>query len=393
MIKQTRHSIYFVIIYLLISQAFAQIGTNIHIFRMNFPFTYADDITNLPLQLKQYDPRLIIEPSLGKVIHTRINLDLDNATLIDIANAVEAQSDGKVKLLYSQKEYSVRLSFANNLDVGTDAVKESLRWQNGGLPRPVLQKDGVVRFPYGEYQPVITCQPLNLCDIELQQGEQIQGVLIGDSVRWNSGDGQIPIVYSGSGPATTPHLVLKPSQSGLSSTLMITTSKRTYMIKLQSSEHGYVVRSGFYYPKAIIDKFELNKSMLRNNTITHSSSGTIADQSIPEPLVKLSKVNYNYTITGKNYNWKPTHVFDDGAHIYIQMPPKVTASDLPGICVLVNDSNTDCELVNFRYNHNFYIVDKLFTKARLINGDNRNSPQEVTISRGDSTGFWERLWD
>ncbi|NSY93922.1 P-type conjugative transfer protein TrbG, partial [Agrobacterium tumefaciens] len=44
--------------------------------------------------------------------------------------------------------------------------------------------DGKVIFLYGEVQPSVVCSPLQVCDIELQGGEVVRDVLVGDTVRW-----------------------------------------------------------------------------------------------------------------------------------------------------------------------------------------------------------------
>jgi P-type conjugative transfer protein TrbG len=260
-------------------------------------------------------------------------------------------------------------------DTALHAIHESLKWQNGGAPRPLLKDNGVVRFPYGEYQPTITCKPLNLCDIELQAGEEIQGILIGDSIRWNDGDQSIPVVYSGQANKLTPHLVLKPSQTGLETTLMVTTSKRTYMIKLCSSSHGYLERAGFYYPEEAAQKSKIYNRA--KNSIKESSS---IDSVIQKNLARSNKLNRKYSINGKSYNWKPVEVFDDGISVFIKMPDGIDSRNLPGICILDQGNTTQCELVNFRYDNHFFIIDKLFDKAKLTNGFGSRA-ETVTIIR------------
>lgn len=292
----------------------------------------------------------------------------------------------------SMLQHKLRLHY----DVGADAIEESLKWQNGESPKPVLKADGVVRFPYGEYQPVVTCKPLNLCDIELQAGEDIQGILIGDSVRWNDGDQAIPVVYSGAANKLTPHLVLKPSQSGLDTTLMVTTSKRTYMIKLRSSSDGYVQRAGFYYPHESLTSYNLSKEQLKKNALEKSNNP--ANSALEKSLLNISKLNYKYSING-NYSFKPKRVFDDGISVFIEMPANIDAKDLPGLCVLADYSDSECELVNFRYNEHFYIIDKLFDRAKLVNGFGKNQ-QVVMIMHnldGDNTirpkqRFWTKVF-
>jgi type IV secretion system protein VirB9 len=56
-----------------------------------------------------------------------------------------------------------------------------------GAARPAssrLGPDGKVVFLFGETQPSVICSPLQVCDIELQGGEIVRDVLVGDTVRW-----------------------------------------------------------------------------------------------------------------------------------------------------------------------------------------------------------------
>lgn len=59
----------------------------------------------------------------------------------------------------------------------------SSKWR--GQPGLVTQgPDGKVVFLFGETQPSVVCSPLQVCDIELQGGEIVRDVLVGDTVRW-----------------------------------------------------------------------------------------------------------------------------------------------------------------------------------------------------------------
>jgi type IV secretion system protein VirB9 len=284
----------------------------------------------------------------------------------------------------------LQINYTPHLDVANDAIKESLKWQNGHAPLPILQADGVVRFPYGQYEPIITCQTFNLCDIELQQGEEIQGIVIGDSARWNQGDQGIPTIFSGQGKELTPHLVLKPNQNGLETSLVITTSRRTYMIKLRSSISNYVARIGFYYPAEIIQNIKTINQLEAESINEQNDIGS----AIEIPMLDLAKLNYNYSIANNDYIWSPVKVFDDGISVYIQLPPEVSSRSLPTLCIVANNdySGKNCEMVNFRFKSHFYIVDKLFDQAMLINGFGENV-ETVRIKKEEKKkGFWARLF-
>lgn len=346
-----------------------------------FDFDYSGNVLNMLTELKKTVPSIKIFAPVGFVKNNiNVNLSLQNVTLSDLKDVLLEQTNGIVAIKYDKSSNIIRLFFTDRLDVGKDAILESIKWQQGGSPKPVLKKDGVVRFPYGEYQPIVICQPTNLCDIELQANEEIQGIVIGDSVHWNEGDNGLPIVYSGTGKNIIPHVVLKPSSPNLETSLMITTSKRTYMIKLKSSNNNFLARAGFYYPGEMVQKYEISKPKKNTN----SGSGL--------PLININNLNYRYLLSDKDYDWKPLQVFDDGVSVFIQFPDSVATRNLPAVCILDEASDEKCEMVNFRFNDHYYVIDKLFKKAKLVNGFG-DKVQVITISLNEEhKSFWSKLF-
>ncbi|WP_161786860.1 TrbG/VirB9 family P-type conjugative transfer protein, partial [Cupriavidus sp. SK-4] len=61
--------------------------------------------------------------------------------------------------------------------------------------------------------------------ISLQEGEELVTVAAGDTVRWIVGN-----TASGSGDALRVNVLVKPIRSGLKTNLVITTSRRTYLM-------------------------------------------------------------------------------------------------------------------------------------------------------------------
>ncbi|WP_410369514.1 TrbG/VirB9 family P-type conjugative transfer protein [Chelatococcus asaccharovorans] len=110
--------------------------------------------------------------------------------------------------------------------------------------------DGKVIFLFGEVQPSVVCSPLQVCDIELQPGEVVRDVLIGDTVRW-----KVEPATSGAVGGQAIHLIVKPSEPGLVTSIVVTTSRRTYHIQLKSHQTQYMARVGFEYPEDVSAKF------------------------------------------------------------------------------------------------------------------------------------------
>ncbi|KAG1556718.1 hypothetical protein G6F50_012693 [Rhizopus delemar] len=80
--------------------------------------------------------------------------------------------------------------------------------------------------------------------IALQPGEELVTVAAGDTVRWIVGD-----TSSGSGEALRVNVMVKPIRSGLKTNLVITTSRRTYLLELTSTEKTWMASVSWEYPK------------------------------------------------------------------------------------------------------------------------------------------------
>ena len=338
-----------------------------------FNFSYSGDVAGVTNAFQDYDSTITIYKSTGKVRFQNISIELNNTNITAIAEYIDKATNGRVKLSYFEKQNALRLNYDSSVTVARDALKQSQIWQDGGTPSPVLSKDGIVLFPYGQYEPKITCQPLQLCDIQLQAGETVKGLMIGDSVRWNEGDGAVPVVYSGNDSKPIPHVVLKPTYPGLNTTLLVTTDKRTYYIKLVSSDSANLSRVGFYYPGEQIQQLDDKRAAAKAKDDEILTDGAL-------PNIDPRNMHFNYKVSGDtDAAFNPVQVFDDGTHVYIQMSDSVRTNELPAFYVLGTDGDT-LELVNFSYKKPFYIVNKLFAKGVLILGLDNNQ-QRITISK------------
>ncbi|WP_134620350.1 TrbG/VirB9 family P-type conjugative transfer protein, partial [Pseudomonas aeruginosa] len=100
-------------------------------------------------------------------------------------------------------------------------------------------------WPYSDgalYQ--VYAAPGRVTVITLQAGEDLVTVAAGDTVRWIVGD-----TSSGAGDALRVNVLVKPIRSGLKTNLVITTSRRTYLIELTSTEKAWMASVSWDYPK------------------------------------------------------------------------------------------------------------------------------------------------
>jgi P-type conjugative transfer protein TrbG len=219
--------------------------------------------------------------------------------------------------------------------------------------------DGKVVFLYGEVQPSVVCSPLQVCDIELQAGEVVRDVLVGDTVRW-----KVEPATSGSVGGQAIHLIVKPSESGLVSSMVVTTSRRTYHLQLKSHHTEYMARVGFEYPEDVNEKFaEINARM----------EASI----IPGAGVAAENLNFGYRTSGRA-RWKPTRVYSDGTKTYIQFPSSFAGQDAPVLFVVSGGEN---RIVNYRLKGTMMIVDYMVDRAVLVSGVGWNQ-EKITIKRG-----------
>ncbi len=217
--------------------------------------------------------------------------------------------------------------------------------------------DGKVIFLFGETQPSVVCSPLQVCDIELQPGEIVRDVLVGDTVRWN-----VEPATSGATGGQAIHLIVKPTEPGLVTSMVVTTSRRTYHIQLKSHPTQYMARIGFQYPEDVSTKLADINARLEVGGIPGSSP---------------DKLNFSYSLSG-SAPWKPKRVYSDGLKTYIQFPHSISGKDAPVLFVVSGGQN---RIVNYRMKSDMMVVDYAVDKAVLISGVGWHQ-KKITIKRG-----------
>jgi type IV secretion system protein VirB9 len=219
--------------------------------------------------------------------------------------------------------------------------------------------DGKVIFLYGEVQPSIICSPLQVCDIELQGGEVVRDVLVGDTVRW-----KVEPATSGAPGGQAIHLIVKPTEPGLVTSMVVTTSRRTYHIQLKSHQTQYMARVGFDYPEDV-------------STRLADINARVEATTIPGAGVPAEQLNFGYAISGRA-RWRPIRVYSDGAKTYIQFPESVASQEAPVLFVVSGGQN---RIVNYRFSNNMMIVDYQLDEAILVSGVGWEQ-EKITIQRG-----------
>lgn len=245
------------------------------------------------------------------------------------------------------------------------AVNLSNQWMNTA-DAPNLGEGGTVKFNFGSGMPTIVCAPLYVCDVSLQAGEVVTQVDVGDALRW-----KVTPATSGDKNTTVTHLLVKPTDLGLSTNLLIHTDRRTYNMLLVSKKESWMPNVAFSYLEdtqaqwaAYLQKQQAPKEPVKVNTNNDPASG----------------LNFNYRLSGKDYAWKPVRVYSDASKTYIQFPSQVKNKEIPAL-VVMGDSK-QLQLVNYRVQGDRFVVDQVIDRAALILGVGKHQQKIEIIKEG-----------
>lgn len=302
-------------------------------------------------------------------------------------------------------------AFADNVDLDDRDLKtlSKLDLLDAKQVAGTAYKAGLVTFTYGSGIPTVVCALLELTDLAFEKGESILSVQLGDSVRWN-----IESAISGSANDSVEHLIVKPLEAGLKTSMLITTDRRTYHIRLKSTEADFMPAVVFSYPNSLKlpskkhygddsylqytsnyvsnedhdDNSETNSS-LKN----YSSVQNVSYEGNSRPTLNVA-ATYNDSTQRRNYNYSvdgdskiiPQNVYDDGKRTFIVMNNPINSSYLPVLQEISSESflffgEDKTNTINFTYFDNTFVVDGIYSHLRLIskNGEEKQSADVVRL--------------
>ena len=251
-----------------------------------------------------------------------------------------------------------------------EAVGIAQRWQAtaSSAGSAIAAPGGVVKFVYGIQQVNIVCAVLQVCDVELQSGELVNNVHIGDN-RFG-----IEPAISGTGAGQTVHVIIKPFESDIETTLIITTNRRTYRMHVRATKLEFMPSVSFTYPEDAMARWEA----VRQREPVEVKNGNVLPTG-----ENIGDLDFNYAIAGKA-PWKPVRVYNNGRKTIIQMPEAMKQTEAPTLLVVRRDgslfSDDETAMVNYRVHGDRYIVDQVFDKAILIAGVG-STQDRITITR------------
>lgn len=249
------------------------------------------------------------------------------------------------------------------------ALEIAREWKNNP-DKPRRSPDGGVIYLYGATLPTLICTPLQVCAIRLQPGEEVNDVNAGDASRW-----LITPAMIGSGASAITVVMVKPTETGLITNLIINTNRRSYTLKLMATRHEWVSYVAFDYPGDMDATWSAFRA--KQGREEHAST-------MPSGL-NVANLDFGYQLSGDNPSWMPQRVYNDGVKTYIQFPSNKFADEAPALVIIGKGkslwSGSTEKLVNYRLIGDAYVVDQVIEEAALISGVG-SEQTKVTVSRG-----------
>lgn len=307
--------------------------------------------------------------------------------------------------------FSSYSAFADNVDLDDRDLKtlSKLDLLDAKQVAGTAYKAGLVTFAYGSGIPTVVCALLELTDLAFEKGESILSVQLGDSVRWN-----IESAISGSANDSVEHLIVKPLEAGLKTSMLITTDRRTYHIRLKSTEADFMPAVVFSYPNSLklpskkhygddsylqyTSNYDSNEdhndySETNSSLKNYSSVQNVSYEENSRPALNVA-ATYNDSPQRRNYNYSvdgdskiiPQNVYDDGKRTFIVMNNPINSSYLPVLQEISSESflffgEDKTNTINFTYFDNTFVVDGIYSHLRLIskNGEEKQSADVVRL--------------
>jgi type IV secretion system protein VirB9 len=201
----------------------------------------------------------------------------------------------------------------------------------------------------------IQASPQRITDIALEQGERCLGL----GRRHDTLDCRRRPLRRGASDAGPR--AGQPNAPSLATNLVIMTDRRVYHVELKSVAGPAMAAVSWRYPADLI----------LQNQLPPQAQAPSPPPFTPEAL------NLRYRISGAKPDWRPLAAIDDGQQVFIEMPERIHTMEAPPLFVI---GDQGAELVNYRVQGNYYVVDRLFAKAELRLGSGWGA-KVVTIER------------
>jgi type IV secretion system protein VirB9 len=238
---------------------------------------------------------------------------------------------------------------------GAEAVERSA---STALQTPLKFVNGVMFYPWDEtFVYEIHCQPYRTTDVMLDPGEEVLEMpFLSEEKVWEVGAG-----VSRKNGLDTQHFFLKPSYSGLTTSMIVITTKRVYHLLLKSYRDRYMAMVRWEYPQSM--PFTVKQNAMNERSVNSLER----DAALVDPALLSFDYKMTYSVFRKPV-WLPKRVYDDGRKTYIELDERTLHMESPA---LFDGKN---RRVNYRVWKTLIIIDELIEKVTLKRGK-----EKVTI--------------
>lgn len=277
------------------------------------------------------------------------------------------------------------------------ALAETQRWEREAGATAQIGVSGAWRVAYGHQRPTITCAPLHVCTIRLIAGETITSLALGDTVRW---------LAQQTTAGDTPVVVIKPTQAGISTNAVITTSAgRVYYLHLVADRRQYMPLVEFFDPAAMLrtrtaeaEQVERLQARLRaaeqaaqqakeqaqERAAEHRERTVVAESHALDP----TRLDFNYRCepaSREARDFVPARIFGSDTHTFVQMPQAVLrGGEMPAVFARADGQH---QLLNARRSGDFMVVDGRPQSIALVLGVGHH-PRIVNCNRVEPGSRW-----
>ena len=198
---------------------------------------------------------------------------------------------------------------------------------------------------YHEHEQVsIACGVGLLCEIDLQQGERVRDGMGSLAAMWDN-----HVVFSGDGPSSTQHIIVKPATIGLHENVILTTSRRVYRLLLSSTSTTHPTYMSFRFDE---DEATHRRHLARMHANEMARAAAAAPLPTPTPIVtieqgcaSMKQAAWRMDPTPAEYH--PRQVCQSSDHTFVALPSSATQpSDLPVPLAVTADGDRP---VNYRF--------------------------------------------
>lgn len=193
-------------------------------------------------------------------------------------------------------------------------------------------------------QVTIACGVELLCEIDLQPGERVRDGMASLASMWDN-----HVVFSGDGPTTMQHIIVKPATVGLHENVILTTSRRVY--------HLFISSTSTTHPTYVAFRFDEDDAARRRHLAhMHANELARAAAAAPNPTVTPIVTVEQACASMKQGAWRidptpaeyhPRMICQSDDHTFIALPSTATQPfDLPVPLAVTADGDRP---VNYRY--------------------------------------------